>query len=711
MNTTFLYLLDWALISVSLFNTIALIWLGLTVLLNAERRSWGTMAAGGGLLWGGLCFVGHTAVVGRVIGTFSAEMEFWWLIGWLAFVSAPYLWYLVMAWYSGVLRNSHHRTWLLSASLLGAVALVLPMVANPFPSYGEVILRSPQVIPVLGDIPVVALVYPVYSVLCIVLALSALRHPAASARFMGDLARQRARPWLLAASFVLLIVAVTVGIAVAWVLDQARAQQLPALSLQSLTLLIGFDLFISGLIAVVVALLGKAVVSYEIFTGKALPRGELARQWRRSLILASGYGIVVGWSLSPFGNSMPPIYQLLLATILMITFFALLGWRSYTEREHTINRLRPFVASQQLYTQLLRPTAPLDTDMAAPFRALCADVLGTRVAYLLALGPLAPLVGSGLAYPGGAPPSTQYLHDLVARFQSPQDICLPIDPACYNAAVWAVPLWSERGLIGVLLLGEKSDAGLYTQEEMEIARATGERLIDSQASAEMSRRLIALQRQRLVESQVLDRSTRRVLHDEVLPRLHAAMLTLSAQTQDTEVIAQLTDVHQQIAGLLQAMPTTAALELSRLGLIGALRRTIEDDLGAAFDVVYWQVDPQSEALAQAIAPLNAEVAFYAAREAIRNAARYGRNADSNRPLHLTIRVRSAEYTPPASRPLLEVTIEDDGVGIGATTLTTGSGHGLALHSTMMAVIGGTLTVERRAGGGTQVILVLPSELA
>ena len=39
-----------------------------------------------------------------------------------------------------------------------------------------------------------------------------------------------------------------------------------------------------------------------------------------------------------------------------------------------------------------------------------------------------------------------------------------------------MPLWSERGLIGMLLLGPKRDGGLYTQEEIEIARASGERL-------------------------------------------------------------------------------------------------------------------------------------------------------------------------------------------------------------------------------------------
>ena len=71
-----LYILDWAIIAVSFFNTIILIWLGLTVLLNADRRRWGTWAAGSGFLLSGLFFIGHSAIVGRVIGTFEPEMEF-----------------------------------------------------------------------------------------------------------------------------------------------------------------------------------------------------------------------------------------------------------------------------------------------------------------------------------------------------------------------------------------------------------------------------------------------------------------------------------------------------------------------------------------------------------------------------------------------------------------------------------------------------------
>ena len=46
------------------------------------------------------------------------------------------------------------------------------------------------------------------------------------------------------------------------------------------------------LIAAAVLLQGQAVVSYEIFTGRTLPRRGLWRHWRSAVILAAGYGVV-----------------------------------------------------------------------------------------------------------------------------------------------------------------------------------------------------------------------------------------------------------------------------------------------------------------------------------------------------------------------------------------------------------------------------------
>jgi signal transduction histidine kinase len=733
MNLQFLYILDWALISISFFNTVAFLWLGLTVLLNVERPRWGTWVAGGGLILGGLYFAGHSVVVSHPLyelGSFELDIEFWWRVSWLPVVGAPYMWYLVTAWYTGVLGAGRHRLWLVLATLLGAAALALLVLANPLPSYTEIVQRSPIAVLTLGGLPAVMLIYPVYSVLCIVLALSTLRYPEASGRFMGDLARRRARPWLIAASAVLLGVSLALAVAVGVFLGRVQSRLIGSSPIRTLVLMMAFDLLISGLVAVAIVLVGRAIVSYEIFTGKALPRGGLFRYWRRSLILAAGYGALMGLSLSaPGSGDLDPNYRLLLATILMTLFYALLSWRSYVDRERSMDDLRPFVASQRLYDHLLSPASaqeraavPPDVDIVAPFRALCDDVLGARLAYLAALGPLAPLVGPALVYPSPAQAGTPVeaalpgLGDLVGQFRSPQTICVPLDPTGYGGAVWAVSLWSERGLIGVLLLGDKRDGGLYTQEEIEIARATGERLIDTQASAEMSRRLMALQRQRLAESQVLDRRTRRILHDDVLPQLHTAMLLLSSRTPAArdpasgatrvshtppeDPVALLAEVHRRIADLLHEMPATAAPEVARLGVVGALRRTVDNELASAFDAVCWRVEPEAERAARGLPALNAEVAFYAAREAIRNAARYGRNGDPARPLRLTVSA--------ALRDGLELVIEDDGVGMGAGSLATaGSGHGLGLHSTLMAVVGGTLTAESAPGAYTRISLALP----
>ncbi|MCU0490136.1 MAG: hypothetical protein MUD01_00910 [Chloroflexaceae bacterium] len=726
MRLELLLLVDWALIAVSFFNTIAMTWLGLTVLLNAERRRWGTWLAGGGLLLSGLFFAGHSALVGRNLFTVTNETEFWWRTGWLLFVAGPFLWYLVMAWYSNVLTTRMHRVWLVVASLLGLTGLALLFSNTIIPSYRDLVRGTPGTILTVGVMPVAALVYPVFSLLCIVLALSALRSPQASDRFLGDVARLRARPWLIGASLLLLLLGLAVGLVAGLVLYSVRFQRLNLVSLEFVALLIAFDLFASALIAVVIILLGRAVASYELFTGKPLPSGGLFREWRRSLILAAGYGTVVGWSLSGFGPEVPPIFTLVLATMLMTVFFALLSWRTFAERERSIVSLRPFVASQQLYPRLLHPETPLETDPNGPFQALCGDVLRAERAYLMALGPLAALNGPGLAYPPGAT-LPRLPADLPARFATPHHILLPLNPAEAGGAIWAVPLWNERGLVGLLLLGPKQDDTLYTQEEMEIARATGERLLDTGASAELARRLMGLQRQRLAETQVLDRRTRRVLHDEVLPQLHAAILQIAdcrlqiaeynpAQsnleavqyTSDgnlesplSTLQSQLIATHRQIADLLHDMPATAAADVARLGPVAALQRAVNLELASAFDRVTWHVPPDVQAATDSISSLHAEVLFYAARESIRNAARYGRNGDGGRPLHLTVTAARTDDN-------LGLTIHDDGVGLGASQVAAGgSGQGLALHSTMMAVIGGALTVESQPNQFTRVTLTVP----
>ncbi|MDQ3248136.1 MAG: ATP-binding protein, partial [Chloroflexota bacterium] len=316
-----------------------------------------------------------------------------------------------------------------------------------------------------------------------------------------------------------------------------------------------------------------------------------------------------------------------------------------------------------------------------------------------------PLVGPPLTYPVQQLIDWPWLPALPSQLRTPQMIGWPLDPAQHNGCLWAVGLWSERGLIGVFLLGPKRDNGLYTQEEIEIARASGERLIDTQAGAELARSLITLQRQRLIESQLLDRRTRRVLHDEILPHLHTALLTLGSDPSRAaaDATALLMQVHHQISDLLREMPARNAPTGNGAGLLDALHHWVADELPDAFDGVTWQVDPQAAQLMQDLPALTSEVLFYAAREAIRNAARYGRTNQRERPLHLGLVI--------STKNGLTVQIEDDGVGLAAGAAAKGgSQQGLALHRTLLAVVGGTLAVASTPDAGTCVTLRLPQVL-
>lgn len=685
----------WAAITISLANVILLLWLGFMVLLNAERRSWGVWLIGVSLLAGGAFFISHTIILAQNPVALEGAMSVFWYLGLGAAITLPFAWYTAILWYTGfwdkddsALRK-RHRLWYGLTALLTACLWTLLLVANPFPTYAQAIRLEIAATPGIFGYPLLVLAYPAAVLLSIGLSIDALLRPGPARRMMGELARQRAQPWLIGTSGILLLVGAMVGWVMLRVARQAGTRNYERV--EEVIRIANFDLAIAALIALALLCLGQAVARYEVFTGKTLPQQRFMRQWRDAVLLAFGFGGLMSACLL---MNVPPIYMILLMGLLVTLFYALFSRSSYRERTRYIEHLRPFMTSQRLYEHMTR--MPPAFDVSSPFSALCDEVLGASRAYLLPVGAFAPLIGQATAYPGGIKPPA--LGDLAERFETPQTMCLAIDPMQHSGASWGVPLWSERGLIGVLLLGNKRNGSLYTQEEIEIARASGERLIDMLASAEMSRRLMGLQRQRLAQSQVIDRRTRRMLHDEVLPRLHAAMLTLPPE--NSEVVEQLGEIHHQIADLLHQ--STAAPELTQMGLISALRHALNSELGGAFEQVEWQSNTAAEATAQNIPVLTAEVLYYAAREAMRNAAVYGRGDHPKRRLCLSVKIEQVNG--------LRIIVEDNGVGLEQTHgSANGSGHGLALHSTMMAVVGGALTIESVPDQYTRVVLVVPTE--
>jgi signal transduction histidine kinase len=656
------------------------------------------------LLIAAIFFVSHTIIINERFNVFSQRVDLWWHIGWWPVIALPLAWYVITLWYAGYWDSSTsalHRRQRTGLAFTLALAIILAgmlIVANPLPSLAVNLRYEFAATPLIGGVPIIIITYPLYIFVCISLSFDALLRPGPSERMMGDIARSRARPWLLTTAVLLLIVSLLVAWVMYWITTNANNDLVTITYTLSV-----IDLIVATMIGIAILCVGQAIVVYEVFTGKALPRHGLQRHWRRAILLALGFGVVVGAGLT---FEISPIYLLLSITLMMTVFFALLSWRIFSEREHYMRQLRPFVASQRLYDHLLTPSGtdavpalPSEADVVAPLRALCWDVLNARQIVLAAVGPLAPLVGPAVS-DSGQHPQLPPLTDITSKLTSPQTMCLPLDPAQYGAQ-WAVPLWSERGLIGLLLLGEKFDGGLYTQEEIELARASGERLIDTRASAEMARRLMSLQRERLAESQVLDRRARRTLHDDVLPQLHAAMLGMNSGSEKPETISLLTNVHRQISDLLHDMPA-APPDVARTGLLGALRHIANGELADSFDAVSWHIDPEAERRLNNLPPLTAEVVFYAAREAMRNAAKYGRGADSQWPLKLELSVVWADG--------VKIAVEDNGVGVAQSNgngSNGGSGRGLALHSTMMAVIGGTLAVEDNPRSGTRVVLYAP----
>jgi signal transduction histidine kinase len=180
-------------------------------------------------------------------------------------------------------------------------------------------------------------------------------------------------------------------------------------------------------------------------------------------------------------------------------------------------------------------------------------------------------------------------------------------------------------------------------------------------------------------------------------------------------MALLAGVHREISDLLRDFPKMITPEVARLGVLGALKQTVQAEFGRSFDQVEWRFEPQAEVQVKRLVPLTAEVLYYAAREATRNAARHGRgNKDGEGALNLLITARCKTEG-------IEIMVEDNGVGLEATArdgtesegdngLNNGrhsGGQGLALHSTMMAVVGGTLSTESVPGAYTRVWLSLP----
>jgi signal transduction histidine kinase len=682
--------LDFLLIAgahtVSLFNTIALLWLGLTVLLTGDRRQPATIAGGAGLLLGAVFFGGHTLIIAAGSGPAIGVV---WQIMWIVAVAAPYLWGLTIFYYSGDPAAGRWVRRVLTLAALGLIAALL--VAGPLPSFYEFILASSLK-------PIVALAYVPYLFLCFTLPLIALRRPRLPDRF------RRARPWLLGAASMLALAVIAFAYAAYVVVPRA----IPSLflSYDVVREIFVADVVVAGFIALAIVLLGRAVLANNVLIGRVQSSQGFFARWRNVvLILGLGAFLITMLLYAPIR----PIYGLLLTTTLAVVAYAMFHWRQHVEHQAFMDRLRPFVASLNLGDRLLAAGASDSWAEARDlFGALCRDALRAERACLLFDAPLpappAGVTGSAIAGPRRIDYNWLPAHDALVAIRDLN----PTGWTHLDADHWTWPLSDSRGAIGRLILGPKLHGAEYTAQELQVAAACAERILDALAGEQIARVALSLLRQRVAEVQVMSARHKRALHDDLLPQIHLALLRLEALRRKPadwgatldEAAAELTRAHQRLSALVREMSTAAPARLESEGLVAALHSALAHDFRDSFDAIDWQVDRLAEEAARRLPLFVGEVVFYAAQEAVRNAARHARGGDPDRKLRLSVAVNGS--------PRLKIVVSDDGVGRSRTTGETGgAASGLLFHGAMLAVVGGALGVSDRPGGGTQVTIELP----
>jgi signal transduction histidine kinase len=539
-----------------------------------------------------------------------------------------------------------------------------------------------------------------------------------------------ARPALLLAA--LLMVGLTSGLALAglwsmfhWLEGRGPTTPLPPLTTIPPVLLF-LDLIANLAVALIILVIGYSIVRHGILIERPLARRGFFEQWRGIVIVAATVATFIAL-LVLFTRS--SLSGLLCITSLATLAYALFTWSNYQAHDRYISLLSRFLSSTSLRRWLNTSAEKSERELENLFFYLCHSVLAVRCARLdIVAGPMrrtfsyrwpAKARVNGAEHPRAGAGATAELPTLVRRTGSGPALAHRVRMRLASGEpmiCWVMPLYDERGLVATLYLGPREDGGTFTKEDMNLAQACGQRILDTIGDHEAMQAMAGLLRRRIVDVKLLGAQQRRVLHDEILPQMHLALLhletlrTLVAEAHDGSASAALersveiiSDAHRRLAAMMRETAPGAPYRLEREGLMQAVHTMIEQDFQNAFDEVLWEVDEETAAqIDEVTPPAIAELIFAAVQEALRNAARHARGSDVHRRLRLILQ---AHYGPD-----LEVCVADDGVGIAAAhAATSGTGGGLLTHSALLAIAGGSLSIKSAPGEGVTVRIHLPAE--
>ena len=282
----------------------------------------------------------------------------------------------------------------------------------------------------------------------------------------------------------------------------------------------------------------------------------------------------------------------------------------------------------------------------------------------------------------------------------------PLTPVVRSRAksLWGVPLKADGHVIGVLVIGfDRPYEWLPT--ELELMRAVGDRSALAIQRARMTDELrqreqeIAELSAHLLRVQEEERKRiSRELHDEtgqalMVIRLYLGMMeaSLTERSARAKIKETVEVVDRTIEGIRRIIGKLSPLVLQELGLVAAIRK--EAKLLAKTSGVKTRV-----LISQDVGRLasGTEQAIYrVVQEALHNVAKHAHARN------VTVQVAREDT-------LVQVIVEDDGIGMPARAISSNSCFGLAGIKERIAVLGGVARVTSTKGKGTRIEITVPA---
>ncbi|HLZ81157.1 MAG TPA: hypothetical protein VKP04_05960, partial [Ktedonobacteraceae bacterium] len=431
-----------------------------------------------------------------------------------------------------------------------------------------------------------------------------------------------ARPGLFLAAILMVGLTTILGIVGIWSIADwfelqrhgsptlAVLQPLKAIPLHLLVL----DTLATGVVALIILLVGYSIVRHGVLIERPLARRGFIVQWRGIVIVATTVAIFIAL-LVDFTHS--TLGGLLLITSLATGVYALFTWNSYTAHDRYIALLGPFIRSTNLRHWLNTDLQKTEQGLEDLFFHLCQDVLAVECARMTVMAGTVRRVFRYRWPPGAMEqfltsdpnyiPRVEYDKAIGMGNRVPKRMRIIIDGQ--KMICWVLPIYDELGLVAMLYLGPRQDGGAFTDEDMDLAHACCQRILDTLGDHEAMQAVTALLRRRIVDVKLLGAQQRRVLHDDILPEMHLALLrletlraffdgngvghqmvenaTVSPQEVLNEVTGMISDAHRQLASMMRATVPSAPHRLEREGMMNAIHTMLDQDFRQAFDEVEW----------------------------------------------------------------------------------------------------------------------------